>query len=65
LPGKAFQPDPQSLVSVEFNELDGATKVKFIQERLETRLETSRGRSAHARGWRQRLERLREVVENG
>jgi uncharacterized protein YndB with AHSA1/START domain len=51
---------PQSVVSVEFHELDGGTKVKLIQERLETR----RGRWAHARGWRHSLERLREVVEN-
>jgi uncharacterized protein YndB with AHSA1/START domain len=52
---------PQSLVSVEFDELDGATKVRLIQERLETR----RGQWAHARGWRHSLERLREVVANG
>jgi uncharacterized protein YndB with AHSA1/START domain len=51
----------QSLVSVDFQELDGATKVTLVQERLETR----RGRWGHARGWRHSLQRLREVIENG
>jgi uncharacterized protein YndB with AHSA1/START domain len=52
---------PESLVSVDFQELDGATKVTLVQERLETR----RGRWGHARGWRHSLQRLREVIENG
>jgi uncharacterized protein YndB with AHSA1/START domain len=50
---------PESLVSVDFDELDGATKVTLVQERLET----IRGRWAHKRGWRYSLERLSEVVE--
>jgi uncharacterized protein YndB with AHSA1/START domain len=50
---------PQSLVRVDFDELDGATRVTLVQERLETR----RGRWAHKRGWRHSLECLREVVE--
>jgi hypothetical protein len=48
-------------VSVDFDELDGATKVTLVQERLETR----RGRWAHKRGWRHSRELLEEVVENG
>jgi uncharacterized protein YndB with AHSA1/START domain len=52
---------PESLVSVDFDELDGATKVTLVQERLETR----RGRWGHARGWRHSLDRLRQLVENG
>jgi len=56
---EGFPNGPQSLVSVEFHELDGATKVELVQERLGTR----RGRWAHKRGWRHSLERLREVVE--
>jgi uncharacterized protein YndB with AHSA1/START domain len=57
---EGFPNGPRSLVSVEFQEVDGSTKVKLIQEQLETR----RGRWAHARGWRHSLERLGELVEN-
>jgi uncharacterized protein YndB with AHSA1/START domain len=51
---------PESLVRVEFDELDGATTVNLVQEPLETR----RGRWAHKRGWRHSLEHLRELVED-
>ena len=51
---------PESLVTVDFHELDGATKIVIMHERLETR----RGRASHAWGWRHSLERLREMVEN-
>jgi uncharacterized protein YndB with AHSA1/START domain len=50
---------PESLVTVDFHELDGATEVVITQERLETR----RGRAGHAWGWRHSLRRLRSQVE--
>jgi uncharacterized protein YndB with AHSA1/START domain len=50
---------PESLVTVEFQELDGATRIKLTQERLETR----RGRAFHAWGWRHSLRRLIALLE--
>jgi len=50
---------PDSLVTVEFHEIDGETQVVLTQERLET----ARGRFFHGRGWRHSLDRLRELVE--
>ena len=52
---------PESVVSVDFAELDGATRVTLVQERLETR----RGRWGHGRGWRHSLARLREMIDSG
>jgi uncharacterized protein YndB with AHSA1/START domain len=50
---------PESVVTVEFDELDGETEVRLTQERLGT----LRGRVGHARGWRNSLRRLRKLVE--
>jgi uncharacterized protein YndB with AHSA1/START domain len=52
---------PESLVTVEFNELDGETELVLTHERLGTR----RGRAGHAWGWKHSLRRLRGVVEAG
>ena len=52
---------PESVVTVEFREVDGGTEVALTQERLET----IRGRVGHARGWHNSLKRLRDLVETG
>jgi uncharacterized protein YndB with AHSA1/START domain len=50
---------PESVVTVEFHELDDGSEVRLTQERLGT----MRGRVGHARGWRNSLRRLRKLVE--
>ena len=52
---------PETLVTVEFHEAEGATDVVLTQERLGTR----RGRMGHGAGWRLSLTRLGELVERG
>jgi uncharacterized protein YndB with AHSA1/START domain len=49
---------PENLVTVEFQELDGQTRIKLTHERLGTR----RGRAFHAWGWRHSLPRLDELL---
>jgi len=56
---EGFPLGPETLVTVEFRDADGATDVVLVQERLGTR----RGRLGHARGWQHSLTRLRQVVE--
>ena len=56
---EGFPLGPETLVTVEFQDADGATDVVLVQERLGTR----RGRVGHARGWQLTLTRLGQVVE--
>jgi uncharacterized protein YndB with AHSA1/START domain len=56
---EGFPLGPETLVTVEFRDADGATDVVLVQERLGTR----RGRLGHAWGWRLTLTRLRQVVD--
>jgi uncharacterized protein YndB with AHSA1/START domain len=52
---------PESIVTVEFHELADGTELSLTQERLDT----IRGRVGHARGWRNSMKRLRDLVETG
>jgi uncharacterized protein YndB with AHSA1/START domain len=58
---EGFALGPETLVTVQFRDADGATDVVLVQERLGTR----RGRRGHALGWRLSLTRLGRVVEGG
>jgi len=54
-----FPLGPETLVTVEFREVDGETDVVLVQERLRTQ----RGRMGHAAGWRLSLARLGRLVD--
>jgi uncharacterized protein YndB with AHSA1/START domain len=58
---EGFALGPETLVTVEFHDADGATDLVLVQERLGTR----RGRKGHALGWRLSLTRLSQVLEGG
>ena len=59
-----FEAGPANLLET-FLWMEADRLATLGQEMTQEKLETRRGRWAHARGWRHSLERLREVVENG